>query len=306
MIKAKVVPEPSPTILQWVKSFWVGYQEASSVLTPLENDAWLADSVLQTFVGPRLRREDNEAQEADETGLARVKRFLFVIPAVIAALVPTITGIATGFFSAPKPVVPEDDFQQWIRNMTQLQSSGMEGNETQMIPMPLPLQDEGNNSETAHIREKRMVSTWIPLEMIDQLSEVLNTPLLGNQTLLYPRVTQNDTNAATMTNQTAPASLQKSAHRWTSADVFFTILGLIGLALCSLGLAGFICLGIAGGVQEAMDPEVFEKGTSGSTLCLITDLKSDIETRPKNSDPLLAAFLLEKMKTDVPEPLPHP
>jgi hypothetical protein len=70
-------PEPvNATIVQWIRDAWSGYQQASSVLTPLENDAWLASSLLQTFMGPQNHREEEKEDTCQE--LIFEKPFLIV------------------------------------------------------------------------------------------------------------------------------------------------------------------------------------------------------------------------------------
>ena len=50
--------EDSP-LWTWLKGLFSGFQEASQALTPIENDAWTADTVLQLVSKARSKRESN-------------------------------------------------------------------------------------------------------------------------------------------------------------------------------------------------------------------------------------------------------
>ena len=59
---ASLIPannEKESPLWTWLKGLFSGFQEASQVLTPIENDAWTADAVLQLVTKTRSKRESN-------------------------------------------------------------------------------------------------------------------------------------------------------------------------------------------------------------------------------------------------------
>jgi len=59
---ATFIPQIDARLWGWIQQLFQGYQEATEVLTPLENDTWTAETILQAVNAVSRKKRDVESR----------------------------------------------------------------------------------------------------------------------------------------------------------------------------------------------------------------------------------------------------
>jgi hypothetical protein len=177
-------------MMKWLHTLATATPAPEPILTPLENDVWTADSILQMM---RSKRDTNEGQ------LPREKRFVFLgwlafdqLSRELQQASPKRTAV-----SRPRRDIGETERDKRFLSAWMVLDFIRASFATTPEPLPEPIALEDTRNSTS-IREKRSIETWV-----DNLMGWLNLPLMGNQTLL----TQNTTPAPTTQSYLPPVQL---------------------------------------------------------------------------------------------------
>jgi hypothetical protein len=158
-------------MMKWLHSLATATPAPEPTLTPLENDVWTADSILQMM---RSKRDINEEP------LPREKRFIFLGWLAFNQLKTELqqTVLEKNLDSRPRRDIGELErdkrfLSAWMV-LDFIRASFVTTPEP--LPEPVALVDPNNSTST---REKRSVENWV-----DNMMDWLGLPLMGNQTLL--------------------------------------------------------------------------------------------------------------------------
>jgi hypothetical protein len=163
-------------MMKWLHSLATATPAPEPTLTPLENDVWTADSILQMM---RSKRDTNEEP------LPRDKRFIFLGWLAFNQLKTELqqTVPRKNLNSRPKRDMGDTEREKrflsaWMV-LDFIRASFVTTPEP--LPEPVTLVDTDNSTST---REKRSIDDWV-----GNMMGWLGLPLMGNQTLLTQTTT---------------------------------------------------------------------------------------------------------------------
>jgi hypothetical protein len=171
-------------MMKWLHSLATATPAPEPTLTPLENDVWTADSILQMM---RSKRDTNE------DSLPRDKRFIFLGWLAFDQLKTELQQIIPrkNLDSRPKRDVGDTEREKRFLSAWMILDfiRASFGTTPEPLPEPVTLVDTDNSTST---REKRSIDDWV-----SNMMGWLGLPLMGNQTLLTQTTPPAPTTAPT-------------------------------------------------------------------------------------------------------------
>jgi hypothetical protein len=163
-------------MMKWLHSLATATPAPEPTLTPLENDVWTADSILQMM---RSKRDTNE------DSLPRDKRFIFLGWLAFDQLKKELQQIIPkkNLDSRPKRDVGDTEREKRFLSAWMIIDfiRASFGNTSEPLPEPVALVGADHSTST---REKRSIDDWV-----SNMMGWLGLPLMGNQTLLTQTTT---------------------------------------------------------------------------------------------------------------------
>jgi hypothetical protein len=213
--------------MKWLHTVATSTPAPEPTLTPLENDVWTADSILQMM---RSKQDTNEGSNPRE------KRFVFLgwlafdqLQKELKESVPKKTTVSLQKREVEDPERAKRFLSAWMI-LDFIRGAFVKKPES--LPEPVALDDHRIPENSTNVREKRSIGTWV-----NNMMDWLNLPLMGNQTLLTKSTTSTPTIRSTtptvdyLYEEDEPSSEAKPDY---SYDAYVLVL-VFGISLLAVG-----------------------------------------------------------------------